>query len=130
MIYILYFYYYLFISLSKVIFVLYLQIYRVSHKGWDCKDDIKLLKYENLRGSALNIGLLCKALWLFGFFKGFCKERKKFKVSGNHDYKETDSTNSVQSSLKFHPLWVPLYVHVCIYVPKNLIINYFYIIFV
>ena len=23
--------------------------YRVTHKGWDCKDDLKLLKYDDLK---------------------------------------------------------------------------------
>ena len=37
------------------------------------------------------------------------KEReKKFTVPGNFKYKETDGINSVQSSLKSHPLWVTL----------------------
>ena len=31
-------------------------------------------------------------------------------VAGNRNYKETDSINSVQSSLKSHPLWVTLYI--------------------
>ena len=31
------------------------------------------------------------------------KKRNKFGVAENHDYKETDSENSVQSSLKCHP---------------------------
>ena len=33
----------------------------------------------------------------------------KRKKEGNHEYKEKDSINSIQSSLKTHPLWVPLY---------------------
>ena len=37
------------------------------------------------------------------------KERNKFTVGGNHKSKETDSNNSVQSSLNSHPLWVTLY---------------------
>ena len=36
------------------------------------------------------------------------KKRNKFGVAENHDYKETDSENSVQSSLKSHPEWVIL----------------------
>ena len=31
------------------------------------------------------------------------------KAAGNHDYKEPDNINSVQSSLKSHPLWLTLY---------------------
>ena len=38
-----------------------------------------------------------------------CKERNKFIVAGNREYKETESINPVQSSLKSHPLWVTLY---------------------
>ena len=40
--------------------------------------------------------------------KIFEKERNKFTVACNHKYKETYSINSVQSSLKSHPLWVTL----------------------
>ena len=40
---------------------------RVTHKEWDCKDDLKLLKYDNF----------------------------KFIVAGNHECKETDRMNSV-----------------------------------
>ena len=36
-------------------------------------------------------------------------QKNKFTVLGNHKYKETDSINSLQSSLKAHPLWVTLY---------------------
>ena len=36
-------------------------------------------------------------------------QRNKFTVVRNREYKETDSMNSVQSSLKPHPLWVTLY---------------------
>ena len=34
---------------------------------------------------------------------------KKFTVSRNHESQETDNINSVQSSLKSHPLWITLY---------------------
>ena len=33
----------------------------------------------------------------------------KFTVAGNHKYKETDSMNCQQSSLKSHDLWGTLY---------------------
>ena len=32
------------------------------------------------------------------------RKKNKFKVAGDHECKETDSVNSVQSSLKFHTL--------------------------
>ena len=47
--------------------------------------------------------------WLI---KWFGKERHKFTIAGNHEYKEIDSTNSVQSSLKSHLIWET---PVCIY---------------
>ena len=37
--------------------------------------------------------------WLIQWYD---KERKKLIVAGNHDYEETESINSVQSSLKSH----------------------------
>ena len=37
------------------------------------------------------------------------KEINKITVAGNHEYKETDSIKSVNSSLKYHPLWLTLY---------------------
>ena len=36
-------------------------------------------------------------------------QRNKFTVAGNREYKETDSIKSVQFYLKFHPLWVTMY---------------------
>ena len=37
------------------------------------------------------------------------KERIKFTVAGYHKFKKTGNINSVESSLKSHPLWVTLY---------------------
>jgi len=45
------------------------------------------------------------------FIQRFGKERNKFKVTGTRKYKETGSINSVQSSLKSHPLWVTLMIN-------------------
>ena len=36
------------------------------------------------------------------------KKKKQFTVAGNREYSETDRINSVQSSLKSHPLWITL----------------------
>ena len=36
--------------------------------------------------------------------KRFDKERNEFKNAENYEYKKRDSINSVQSSLKSHPL--------------------------
>ena len=38
------------------------------------------------------------------------KDINKFTVAGNHKCKDTDSINSVQSSLKSRPLWVTIYI--------------------
>ena len=38
-------------------------------------------------------------------------QRKKFTVAENHEYNETDSINSVQSSFKYKPLLVTLYTY-------------------
>ena len=40
---------------------------------------------------------------------GFGKERHMLTFAENREYKEADSINSVQSSLKSHSLWVTLY---------------------
>ena len=36
------------------------------------------------------------------------QRKKQFTVAGNREYQETDSINSIQSSLKSHPLY-PVY---------------------
>ena len=28
--------------------------YRVAHKGWDCKDDLKLIEYDDPKSSSLH----------------------------------------------------------------------------
>ena len=38
------------------------------------------------------------------------QRKNKFTIKVNLEYQETDSTNSVQSSLKSQPLWVTLYI--------------------
>jgi len=53
-------------------------------------------------------------MFLLGIFLRLGKERNKFLVAENHYYKETGGINSVQSSLKSHPLWITLYEHICI----------------
>ena len=37
------------------------------------------------------------------------QRKKQVYVEGKSEYKETERINSVQSSLKTHPLWVTLY---------------------
>jgi len=32
---------------QNTIFLFYTLSSKVTHKGWDCKDDLKLFKYEN-----------------------------------------------------------------------------------
>ena len=71
-------------------------------QGWDCKDDLKLFKYND---SIFWLSLLSRR-WSFFWF---CKERNKFKVAESHKCTETDSINSVQSSIKSHCLWVTLF---------------------
>ena len=36
------------------------------------------------------------------------ERNKQVSVAGNHEYKETVNINSLQSSLKSHPLWVTM----------------------
>ena len=40
------------------------------------------------------------------------KKETRFTVAGNHEYKDTDRINSLQSSLNSHPLWATLYIRV------------------
>ena len=39
-----------------------------------------------------------------------CQGTKMLLVAENHEYNETDSVDSAQSSLKSHPLWITLYI--------------------
>ena len=73
--------------------------YWVTHKGWDSKDDLKLLMYVDPR---LNLVFCLLKIIILP------KKSKKLTVAGNHDYTKTDRVNSVQSSLTSHPLWVTL----------------------
>ena len=38
--------------------------------------------------------------------------KKKFLVAENHKYNKIEGINSVQSSLKSHPMWVTLYLDI------------------
>ena len=72
-------------------------IYRVSHKGWDCKDALNPLMTIPSLNKAYCLGV--DFLW---FILRFVKEIKKFKVAGNLEYIRkhvTDSINSVQTVL-------------------------------
>ena len=79
-------------------------LYRVTHKGWDCKGDLKLFQYDGfkIKYFAMNIVFSWPLKWLG-------KEINKFTVAGNTHFKEKESVNPVQPSLKSHPLWVTLY---------------------
>ena len=67
-------------------------IYRVSHKGWDCKDDIKPFKFDKSEVN-LNINFSLLIQWL-----------GEKLVAGNHKYNETAGISSGQASLKSCPL--------------------------
>ena len=71
------------------------------------KDDRKLLKFDD---SKVKLCILTQIQFSNGLFNDLGAETNKFIVAGNCEYKETDSTNSVQSSLKSHPLWVTLHI--------------------
>jgi len=76
------------------------KIIRVTHKGWDCKDDRNLLKCDDSMFSALDIVISWVIPW-------FGNETHNFTCAENCE--NSQSINSVQSSLKSHPLWVTLY---------------------
>ena len=52
------------------------------------------------------------------------QRKKNFIVAENYEYKETDSKNSVQSSLKSNSLWVTLYVSHAFQLHIYVVINY------
>ena len=56
--------------------------------------------FINMMISRLNSALNAGITWLYYWF---AKEWNNFTVARNHKYKETDFTNSVQSSLNSHP---------------------------
>ena len=68
---------------------------------------LKLFNYDDfkveLSHSALNIVFSDPFYWL-------AEEWNKILVAGNHQYRGTDNTNSINSSLKSHSYWVTLYV--------------------
>ena len=72
--------------------------YRFTHKGWDCKDDLKLMKYDDFN---VKLSLLPWILSLIVYLLTW--QRKKVKVAENPKYKKIDSLNYVQSSLKSNP---------------------------
>ena len=50
------------------------------------------------------------------YLKIWQRKKKKITVAGNREYKEIDSLNSAQSSMKSHLLWVTVYPSLgCIY---------------
>ena len=53
-----------------------------------------------------------------GVFNDLAKQETKQPHAGNHEYKETDSKNSVQSSLKSHPFWLTLYLSLNLHLLK------------
>ena len=49
-------------------------------------------------------------MWsLNGLFDVLVQKKKRFIVAGNHEHKETESINSLQSSPKSHRLRIALY---------------------
>ena len=71
------------------------------------KNAIRLM-LDDIQGYATHMGWVCKDDFQW-FILWFGQERNKFTVSRKHTFKETDNTNSVQSSLRSHSLWVALY---------------------
>ena len=77
--------------------------YRVTHKGWDCNDDLKLFKYDDLK---VKLKLLPWILSSNGYLYDLAKNITSSKLQG---IMNTYRIISVQSSLKSHSLWVTLY---------------------
>ena len=80
---------------------------RVTHKWWDCKDDLEL---KNMT--------IWSLIFYFCIQSVFCwcvkcsnTDISQFWPTMNPECKITDYTNSVQSSLKYNPLWVSLYIY-------------------
>ena len=74
--------------------------YRVTHKGWDCKDDLNLFNYDDHKFNYI--------FYLEWFIQWFEKEKISL-CCRNHEKGFIISIYSVQSSLKSHHLWVTLY---------------------
>ena len=73
-------------------------VFRVTHKEWDYKEDVKLPKYNNLskyNDPKFNSILLPWMCSLNGLFNDSAEDREKFTVASNYEYEETDSINSV-----------------------------------
>ena len=94
------------ITTVPIPFNLFLFIYRVTLKGWDCKDYLKLIKYDDHK-----VKDFCLEYSLLTAFYMIQLRKYKFKVSRNHEYRETDSLFSILSSLKSHSLWVTLHIN-------------------
>ena len=92
---------------NELIFKIPEYIYSVTHKWCDCKDDLKLWIW--LFQATVKWSLLP---WIYSFMAFLLiEQRKKQSFSCmNHEYKETDSIYSLQSSLKYQPLWITLYI--------------------
>ena len=56
-------------------------LYRVTHKGWDCKDDIKLLKYDKYKGKSSHLP------WIMSFNGLFIDMATKKLVAENYIFK-------------------------------------------
>ena len=59
----------------------------------------------------VNLSLCLKYNLSMAYLIIWRSKKNKFSVAGNREYKETDSINFIQSSLKTHPLWVTLAVY-------------------
>ena len=90
------------IILSILSNILILTTYRVIHQEWDCKDDPKWQFEAWFLVSAFN-----RVYWKLT--KLLSTAIGQFWDTRNSEWKRTDSKNSVQSTLKSHPLWVTLY---------------------
>ena len=96
---------FLFMKLKISLVMIYQEINRVTHEEWDCKDDLKLLNYEDPK---VKLSLLPGIQSFNNVFIWFSQKRNRFKVGGNHAYKGTAVIFSYNHLYIVHHLWVTL----------------------
>ena len=82
------------------------KMYGITHKGWGCNDDQKLVPLNNLN---LNFSVYITIVHeLYDWTK-----MKSSSVAGNQWFQKNGRKNSLQLSLNSHALWIILYCEFC-----------------
>ena len=90
------------VILCAQMFIWLFKSYRVTHNGWDCKDDPKLWRFE-----AWWFCMVCLSICMVYFM---IKHRNKTVLTCKETWMQENGINKFcKSSLKSHSLWVTLY---------------------